>query len=31
MELLRKALRISWKGFLSQVAENSSTGNLVKK
>jgi hypothetical protein len=27
----RKALKISWKGYLSQVAENSSTGDWVKE
>jgi hypothetical protein len=28
---LRKALNISWKEYLSQVAENSSTGDWVKE
>lgn len=27
----RKALNISWKEYLSQVAENSSAGNWVKE
>jgi hypothetical protein len=30
-ELWRKALNISWKEYLSQVAENSSTGDWVKE
>ncbi len=27
----RKALKISWKGYLSQIAENSSAGDWVKE
>ena len=30
-ELWTKALKISWKEYLSQVAENSSTGDWVKE
>jgi hypothetical protein len=30
-DLWRKALNISWKEYLSQVAENSSAGNWVKE
>jgi hypothetical protein len=26
-----KALKISWKGYLSQIAENSSAGDWVKE
>ena len=30
-ELWKKALNISWKEYLSQIAMNSSTGNWVKE